>query len=110
MQTLEFETVEKNGIINIPKQLINKVKNHHLKIVMMFQDFDKNNNKTKTLAGSLNEYANPKLIPLEKNAFSDAMVNKMQIVDAILCSYNLVDNNLIHSFDKKINTIINNGE
>ncbi len=40
MQAIEFETQERNGIINIPKQFLSKVKRHHLKIVMMYQEFD----------------------------------------------------------------------
>ncbi len=38
MQAVEFETEERNGIINIPQQILNKVKNHHLKIVMMYEE------------------------------------------------------------------------
>ncbi len=38
MQTIEFETEEKNGVINIPKKILKKVKRHHLKIVMSYQD------------------------------------------------------------------------
>ncbi len=45
MQTLEFETDIKSEMINIPKNIFNKIKQQHIKIIMMYDELKEENIK-----------------------------------------------------------------
>ncbi len=60
LATVEFETDYRNGIFSIPQKIKNKVINHHLKVIMTYEEDEiitqKSNNKLVEFCGCLPDF------------------------------------------------------
>jgi len=80
MQKYEFDAdISKNGSILLPKKMSNKIKNHHVKIILF--DLGEKIKEAKltinqSLKGVFNRYSDLSKVQTEKDAFKKAMEKK----------------------------------
>jgi len=83
MNAVEFRTTITNGKIDVPSQYLQGISSD-VKIIILYDNTAPALEKpvayrSKSIKGVLNKYANPELIPLEKEAWGEAVKDKHDI-------------------------------
>ena len=77
MNAVEFKTKVENGKIDLPTPYINNISGEVRVIVLYSENKEVQPKSNKSIRGILSEYTNPELQKLEKDAWGEAMVEKL---------------------------------
>ncbi|MCL2528201.1 MAG: hypothetical protein FWE42_07245 [Defluviitaleaceae bacterium] len=78
MRAVEFQTRIDDGKINIPDEYLHEISSD-VKIIILYENptaAPKKNTLNKSIKGIISQYANPELMPIEKEAWGEAVKEK----------------------------------
>jgi len=78
MRAVEFQTRIDDGKIKIPDEYLHEISSD-VKIIILYENstaVSKKNTLSKSVKGIINQHANPDLMPIEKEAWGEAVKEK----------------------------------